>query len=501
MYVAQVVQPQVNPDSTIAQFGTGRAVWHGACSLTRVVQFGTGRAVSHHPVSGSCRTTKLTFKRIRDLILCCVKNTVEDRIMDSGASFHATYCKEELERFKLYSGKTLKDVRYIPGLKRRLISVGQLDEEGYNVFFGDRQWIGMNMLASKGKVPDVRKVDIYFYKPGDLGKQKNLSFIMLVKTRKLQRSCGRYNANLQVKCLNFDNSGEYRLRITEEGWRGKDTSLAHLKVFGCDSFVQSHQVIQSKDITFMDSIYRARFASDSSSLAKPIQESQVVLVDIPKNLAENDSIVVEHGLSSKITQSLGGSSDTSERSENSGSFEDSGRSDTEDSKDGAFSKEGGSETPQNGKPGSYLEALSSKESVQWKKDINEEMVSLEKNQTCSLVRISVGKKASQRLWMFKVKEEQDGSKSGHGRDEHFDPNHETEPEPYRFPVGDEIEVEVLRSFNWPPSELITEDGFLPGRGYSQFNDVVQPQVNPDSTIAQSGMGRVVWHGSCSLARA
>ncbi|GKC44436.1 retrovirus-related pol polyprotein from transposon TNT 1-94 [Tanacetum coccineum] len=38
------------------------------------------------------------------------------------------------------------------------------------------------------------------------------------------------------------------------------------------------------------------------------------------------------------------------------------------------------------------------------------MVSLEKNQTCSLVRISVGKKASKRLWMFKVKEDQDGSK-------------------------------------------------------------------------------------------
>ncbi|GJT39332.1 hypothetical protein Tco_0939197 [Tanacetum coccineum] len=30
-------------------------------------------------------------------------------------------------------------------------------------------------------------------------------------------------------------------------------------------------------------------------------------------------------------------------------------------------------------------------------------------------------------------------------------------------VGDEREVEVLRSFNWPPSELITEDGVLPER--------------------------------------
>ncbi|GKC87864.1 retrovirus-related pol polyprotein from transposon TNT 1-94 [Tanacetum coccineum] len=109
-----------------------------------------------------------------DALVCCIKNTVEDCIMDSGALFHTTYCKEELERFKLRSGKvrladdktlditgvgdvvlktyfgtswTLKDVRYIPGLKRRLISVRQLDEEGYHVFFGDRQW-----KATKGNL-------------------------------------------------------------------------------------------------------------------------------------------------------------------------------------------------------------------------------------------------------------------------------------------------------------------------------------------------------------
>ncbi|GJZ32907.1 retrovirus-related pol polyprotein from transposon TNT 1-94, partial [Tanacetum coccineum] len=409
------------------------------------------------------------------------------------------------------------------------------------------------------------------------------------------------------------------LRIPEEEWRGKDTSLTHLKVFGCDSFVKvkdvcgeamkctfigsgsdemrysfrdtkSHQVIRSRDITFVDSIYGARSATDSSSLTKPIQKSQVVLVDIPENLAENDSIVAEHGLSSEITQSPGGSSDTSEGSENSGSFEDSGRSDEEYSEDGASSKEGGSETPQvrrstresrapvryspsanylllteNGEPESYSEALSSKESVQWKKAIIEEMVSLEKNQTCSLVRISAGKKASQRLWMFKVKEEQNGRKrykarlvvkgfqqkrgepsyvgalndtsTQHksegfqlaGQEENLEcrlkeimygliqaprlrylkfdsfmqkdkikdiysekqvlgyvltvgvttlewdsrlqksitmvlgfveDSWNEEPCSDVHQVGDEIEVEVLRSFNWPPSELITKDGFL-----------------------------------------
>ncbi|GJT09653.1 putative RNA-directed DNA polymerase, partial [Tanacetum coccineum] len=35
-----------------------------------------------------------------DALVCCIENTIEDRIMDSGASFHATCCKEELERCK-----------------------------------------------------------------------------------------------------------------------------------------------------------------------------------------------------------------------------------------------------------------------------------------------------------------------------------------------------------------------------------------------------------------
>nr|GEZ47260.1 pollen Ole e 1 allergen and extensin family protein [Tanacetum cinerariifolium] len=166
------------------RFGTGRAVWHGSCSLARIVQFGTDRAVWHEPEHFSSELNNISLKLYTvqrsvqrdkevnqaardsdDALVCCVENTVEDRIMDSGALFHATYCNEELERFKLRSGKvrladdktlyiarvgdvvlktsfgtswTLKDVRYIPGLKRRLISVGQLDEEGYHIGFGEQ---------------------------------------------------------------------------------------------------------------------------------------------------------------------------------------------------------------------------------------------------------------------------------------------------------------------------------------------------------------------------
>nr|GEW30273.1 reverse transcriptase domain-containing protein [Tanacetum cinerariifolium] len=326
---------------------------------------------------------------------------VKDRIMDFGALFHATYCKEELER--------------------------QLDEEGYHVGFRDQQWkvtkgglvvacrnkcgslIGMSMLASKCNVPDVRKVDIYFCKPGGLGKQKNISFIMLVKTRKLQRG------------------GMARV------------SLAYLKVFGCDLFVKVKDVRgEAMKCTFICS------GSDEIRYSfwdtKTHQKSQVVLIDILKNLAENDIRVSEHELSSKITQSLGGRLRDSKGTKIHHRVQGSGK----------------------------------------KKAIIEEMVSLEKNQACSLVRLPVGKKASQSLWMFKVKEEQDDSKSTKARvfsylrkrkpKEQIKGNSLWNDSSTEATVGDEREVEVLRSFNWPSSLLKTDDGVLPERaigGYTQ----------------------------------
>ncbi|GKC05110.1 retrovirus-related pol polyprotein from transposon TNT 1-94, partial [Tanacetum coccineum] len=324
-----------------------------------------------------------------DALACCVENTVEDRIMDSGASFHATYCKEELERFKLCSGK----VRLADGKTLDIASVGDVVLKTYF----STSWtlkvirIGMSMLVSKGNILDVRKVDIYFCKPGGLGKQKNLSFIMSVKTRKLQRleqvhtegcghifitsirgssyydiviedcnrSCGRAESTgirAEASKMLWANSVSTTyliyyipyvligLRIPEEEWRGKDTSLAHLKLFGCDLFVKVKDVCgEAMKCTFIGSgSDEMRYSFQDT---KSYQESQVVLVDIPENLIENDSIVAEHGLSSEITQSPGGSSDMSEGSENSGSFEDSGRSYEEYSEDGASSKEGGSKTP------------------------------------------------------------------------------------------------------------------------------------------------------------
>ncbi|GJW15282.1 hypothetical protein Tco_0019415 [Tanacetum coccineum] len=243
-----------------------------------------------------------------DTSVCYVKNTVEDRIIDYGASFHATYCKEELERFKLRSGK----VRLIDD---KTLDIASVEDVVLKTSFSTT-WslkdvrIGMNMLASKGNVPNVRKNKIVMLKmvlktPLQFGPAERLSRTFRAEKTQLHAEDPKmlWADLVSTACL------IYRipyvligLCIPEEEWRGKDTSLAHFKVFSCDSFVKvtyvceeamkcifigcnsdemrcrfwdkkSHQVIQSKDIAFIDSIYGTRSATDSSSLTKPIQKS------------------------------------------------------------------------------------------------------------------------------------------------------------------------------------------------------------------------------------
>ncbi|GKC28320.1 hypothetical protein Tco_1035614, partial [Tanacetum coccineum] len=396
-----------------------------------------------------------------DALVCCVENTVENRIMDSGASFHATYCKEELKRFNLRSG-----------LKRRLISVGQLDKEGYHDWCEHVSFQRQRFRCTEGRYgsflhnvsEDKETAEIKFCvengivmlkivpkTPLQFGVAERLSRTFRAESTGIHAEAPKMlwadsvSTTYLIYAIPYVPIG---LHIPEEEWRGKDTS-------------RTLKVAQMKcDTAF--GIRRVTRLSEAEMLHLRTQFIEL----------ENDNIVAEHGLSLEITQSLGGSSNTSEGSKKSESFKDSGRSDEEYSKDGASSKEGGFETPhvrrstresralvryspsanyllliENGEPESFSEAFHSKESVQWKKAIIEEMVSLEKNQMCSLVRLLAGKKALQSLWIFRVQEE----------DVHQ--------------IGDEREVEVLRSFNCPPSELITEDGVLPERGYSQFNDV------------------------------
>ncbi|GKD98092.1 hypothetical protein Tco_1381989 [Tanacetum coccineum] len=288
------------------------------------------------------------------------------------------------------------------------------------------------------------------------------------------------------------------LRIPEEEWRGKDTSYGSDEIGYRFWDSKSHKVVRSRDVTFNeDSLYGAKVATDSSNLTKLNQKDQVVLEDSPENLAENDSIVAEHGLSSKITHSPGGSSDTSEGSENSGSFEDSRRSDEEDSKDRASSKEGGSETPQ-----LRRSTRESRAPVRYSPSSN--YLLLTKNELDLVLSHNISRKEGITKLVDVQAQKQGFSDSWAGRK----PRVQIEGNSVRTDSSTEAMVDDLlvagsdmAEFNKPKWQLPLvfemkdrcsekQVGVLPERGYSQFNDVslgylvAQPQVNPDSTIAQ-----------------
>ncbi|GKD46360.1 hypothetical protein Tco_1271005 [Tanacetum coccineum] len=234
--------------------------------------------------------------------------------------------------------------------------------------------IDMNMLASKGNVPDVRKVDIYFCNPGGLGKQKKRPLMVKKKkeNKKLQRleSYGRYNANLQVKCLMFDNGGEYRLRIPKEEWRGKDTSLVHLKVFSCDSFVKVKDVYGEamKCTVIGNSSDEIEFSFWDSKVPFSKVEYTVMdsIMEPVYTKSKNDNIVAEHGLRFIKRNLLRAHRNVIHEVQ-------------------------------------IVELRDRKDHMKISKDEHP----FRKLRT---LQLPAGKKASQRLWMFMVKEEQDRSK-------------------------------------------------------------------------------------------
>ncbi|GKB49575.1 hypothetical protein Tco_0900328 [Tanacetum coccineum] len=412
MCMAQVAQPQVTPDSMIAQIRffvedirrkTSREYTNYLLSAVDRYR-GRGQEAEQKQVEiieDGRDKVNMAVGDSDDALIYCIENTVEDHIMNSDASFHATYCKKELERFKLRSGK----VRLADEKTLDIAGIGDVVLKTYSGF-RDQQWKvtkGSLVVARGNKSGSLYMVEDWWFGEAKesflhniiedketteitagVAEERNYDAQKMVPKTPLQfgvaerlsRTFREESTRIRAeapKMLWADSVSTtyliYRipyvligLRIQEEEWRGKDTSLTHLKVFGCDSFVKvkdvcgeamkctfigngsdemgysfrdtkSHQVIRRRDITFVDSIYKAKSATYSCSLTKPIQKSQMVLLDIPENLTENDSIVAGHGLSSKFTQSPGGSSDTSEGSKNSGSFEDSGRSDEEYSED------------------------------------------------------------------------------------------------------------------------------------------------------------------------
>ena len=63
-----------------------------------------------------------------------------------------------------------------------------------------------------------------------------------------------------------------------------------------------------------------------------------------------------------------------------------------------------------GEPEHFVEAMQGDESIKWELAMEDEIKSLQKNKTWSLTKRPEGKKVLQNRWVYRLKEEPDGSK-------------------------------------------------------------------------------------------
>jgi len=137
-------------------------------------------------------------EEVHDALLLSIDSPLDSWVLDSGTSFHTTAIREILEnyiagnfgkvyladgsaldivgigdvRIRVHSDSVwkLQKVRHVPELKKNLISVGQLDDEGHSTNFHGGKWkvsIGARILAQG-------------YKTGTLYMTKNIRDIAAV---------------------------------------------------------------------------------------------------------------------------------------------------------------------------------------------------------------------------------------------------------------------------------------------------------------------------------
>ncbi|GJW07072.1 retrovirus-related pol polyprotein from transposon TNT 1-94 [Tanacetum coccineum] len=207
------------------------------------------------------------------------RNTIlEDKLDEEG--YHVGFRDQQL---KVTKGSLV----VARGNKRGSLYMVEVPSDGINATIDGRSNVGLwhqrlghmsekgiKILASKGRIPDLQKAVVGVCEPCVLGKQKKATV--------------DNETTLRVKCLKSDNGREYssrefieycaeneiwmlktvpkipqqngvaerinqtfnerekRFRILEEEWQGKEVSLVHLRIFGCDSYVQVKDVARDK---------------------------------------------------------------------------------------------------------------------------------------------------------------------------------------------------------------------------------------------------------------
>ncbi|RVW50266.1 Retrovirus-related Pol polyprotein from transposon TNT 1-94 [Vitis vinifera] len=461
-------------------------------------------------------------EEVQDALLLAVDSPLDDWVLDSGASFHTTPHREIIQnyvagdfgkvyladgsaldvvglgdvRISLPNGSVwlLEKVRHIPDLRRNLISVGQLDDEGHAILFVGGTWKvtkgarvlargkktgtlymtscprdtiavadastdtslwhrrlghmsekGMKMLLSKGKLPELKSIDFDMCESCILGKQKKVSFLKTGRTPKAEKlelvhtdlwafsGCiprrsgrpwlrqkqgirmektipGTPQQNGVAERMNRTLNERARSMRLHAGlpktfWADAVSTAAYLinrgpsvpMEFRLPEEVWSVNLMQSQKYVFFigygDEKFGYRFWDEQNRKIirnrNVIFNEQVMYKDRGEEDKENVNSQVD--LSTPIVEVRRSSRNTRPPQRYSPVLNYLLLTD-------------------GGEPECYDEALQDENSSKWELAMKDEMDSLLGNQTWQLTELPVGKKALRNKWVYRIKNEHDGSK-------------------------------------------------------------------------------------------
>ncbi|RVX04667.1 Retrovirus-related Pol polyprotein from transposon TNT 1-94 [Vitis vinifera] len=379
-------------------------------------------------------------EEVQDALLLAVDSPLDDWVLDSGASFHTTSHREIIQnyvvgdfgkvyladgsaldvvglgdvRISLPNGSIwlLEKVRYIPNLRRNLISVGQLDDEGHAILFvgvadattdtslwhrrlGHMSEKGMKMLLSKGKLPELKSIDFDMCESCILGKQKGRF--------KKWKAMVETETGLKVKCLRSDNGGEY----IDGGFSEYCAAQGIRMEKTIPGTPQQNGVAKRMNRTLNE---RARSMRLHAGLPKTFWADAVSTAAYLIN--RGPSVPMEFRLPEEVWS--GGEEDK----ENVNSQVDLSTPVAEVRRSSRNIRPPQRYSPvlnyllltDGGEPECYNEALQDENSSKWELAMKDEMDSLLGNQTWELTELPVGKKALHNKWVYRIKNDHDGSK-------------------------------------------------------------------------------------------
>ncbi|KAL6351502.1 hypothetical protein AAG906_040856 [Vitis piasezkii] len=325
-------------------------------------------------------------EEVHDALLLAVDNPLDDWVLDSGASFHTTPHREIIQnytisdfgkvylvdgsaldvvglgdvRISLPNGSVwlLEKVRHIPDSRRNLISVGQLDDEGHAILFVVETQLRLMQIDTS----------LWHRKLGHMS-EKGMKMLLTPKAEKLELvhiDLWRTSPIASLGGSRSDNGGEY--------------------IDGGFSEYCANGVVERMNKTLNE---RARSMRLHVGLPKTFWADAISTTAYLIN--RGPSAPMEFGLLEEVWSD----------------------------KEVDFSTPVGEvrrfsrniRPPQSySPPECYDEALQDENSSKWELAMKDEMDSLLGNQTWELTKLSIGKKALHNKWVYKIKNEHDGSK-------------------------------------------------------------------------------------------